>query len=198
MSKEFFHPSVTADAVITRHSPKTGRLEILLIRRSENSKAFPNCLALPGGFVDADDEDVEACCIREVKEETGLDVRFLEQVGTWTKNGRDPRGPVHSTAFLVDVDNDGEAIAGDDASSLEWFEVSIARVTGGMARGPFDLIVMLGNKKKDEMIEIRTMKRIVGCRRIVESCESAHRLAFDHANIIATALTKDIRFTPLA
>lgn len=47
--------------------------KVLLQKRSPNSKFFPNYLAFPGGHIDVG-EDAKTACIREVREETGLDI----------------------------------------------------------------------------------------------------------------------------
>ncbi len=47
--------------------------EVLMLRRSATKKAFPNCLALPGGHIE-DGEDPFATAIRETHEETGISI----------------------------------------------------------------------------------------------------------------------------
>jgi 8-oxo-dGTP diphosphatase len=87
---------VTTDCVV---SDETGR--IALIRRRNDP--FKNSYALPGGFVEAG-ETVESACIREVKEETGLDVSDLRLIGVYSEPRRDPRGHVISIAFAARAD----------------------------------------------------------------------------------------------
>ena len=55
--KEYWKPSVTADVVVVdsrlaKHRDDGTFMNLLLIKRSENSDAFPNCWALPGGFLE--------------------------------------------------------------------------------------------------------------------------------------------------
>ena len=59
---------VTVDAVVFREG---GQQEILLIRRK--NEPFKDCWALPGGFVD-ENEDLEAAAIRELEEETSVKI----------------------------------------------------------------------------------------------------------------------------
>ena len=114
-------PRVTTDCVV---SDDTGR--IALIRRRNDP--FKNSYALPGGFVDAG-ETVESACIREVKEETGLDVSDLRLIGVYSEPRRDPRGHVISIAFAARADL-SRLKAGDDAAAAEavgdWRALSLA------------------------------------------------------------------------
>ncbi len=81
----------TVDAVIIDNK------RVLLIERKY--PPFKGRYALPGGFIEKGESPKEAI-IREVKEETGLDIKVLGKVGVYDKPGRDPRGQVHSTAFV--------------------------------------------------------------------------------------------------
>ena len=69
----------TSTAIIPYESNK-----ILLIKR--NTVPFKGYWALPGGRVDPD-ETVEQTIIREVKEETGLDVKIERKIGEYIERG---------------------------------------------------------------------------------------------------------------
>ena len=103
---------VAADAVVLDGE------KILLIKRGK--EPFEGKWALPGGFVD-EGETVEAACVREVKEETGLDVHIKKLVGVFSEPGRDPRGTV-GVAFICEVTG-GELKSGDDAKEAKWFSL---------------------------------------------------------------------------
>jgi 8-oxo-dGTP diphosphatase len=107
-------PALTVDCVI--YDPR-GR--VLLIRRK--NAPFEGSYALPGGFVDIG-ETVEAGCRREVREETGLNVRDLKLVGVYSDPARDPRGHTVSAAFSAQLPEATAPSAGDDAASAEWVE----------------------------------------------------------------------------
>ena len=99
---------------------------VVLIRRK--NPPFQNAFALPGGFVDRG-ETVEAACIREVKEETGITVTSLRLVGVFSDPGRDPRGHNVAIAFLAEGDIENMQ-AGDDAADVQivqdWREQRLA------------------------------------------------------------------------
>ena len=67
-------------------NPSETFLGIVLIQR----KNPPHGLALPGGFVEIG-ERVEDACVREMKEETGLDVVLRHLLGVYSDPRRDPR-----------------------------------------------------------------------------------------------------------
>lgn len=66
--KQRLVPNLTVDAIVIRQQKQN--YEILLINRGKNP--FKDHLALPGGFVDYN-EDPEDAVLRELKEETSLD-----------------------------------------------------------------------------------------------------------------------------
>ena len=113
------HPAVATDMVIfTIHNQQ---LELLLIRRTD--EPYSNCWALPGGFVEIE-EDLEACALRELEEETGITGVYLEQLYTFGTPNRDPRERVISVAYYAVVPPDRISLrAASDASEVAWIEV---------------------------------------------------------------------------
>lgn len=81
----------TVDAVI-----EDGKGNLILIKRKY--PPFQNFYALPGGFI-KENEKLKDALLREVKEETNLDVQIITKIGVYDEEGRDPRGNIHSTAF---------------------------------------------------------------------------------------------------
>lgn len=108
---------MTADCVVFSRE-ETG-LSVLLIERV--NEPFKGCWAFPGGFMDMD-EDAEACAIRELKEETGLEIRSMKQVGAFTEVNRDPRGRTVSIAFYAVIEK-SEVKGSDDAAQARWFPI---------------------------------------------------------------------------
>lgn len=119
MAKEYISKIfVTVDIVVFRE--KNTQKEILLIQRK--NEPFKNQWALPGGFVD-NDEDLETAAKRELLEETCVVASNLQQVKAYGNPYRDPRGYMVSVAYFTTVDSDTNAIAADDAKALQWFAV---------------------------------------------------------------------------
>lgn len=106
----FRPPSAAACAVVAR-----GR-DVLLIRR--RIPPFVGAWALPGGFQDYG-EDTEAAAQREVREETGLEVRIRRLLGVFYATD-DPRRRVNVIAYLASPVA-GELRAADDASDARYF-----------------------------------------------------------------------------
>ncbi|MCD6372801.1 MAG: NUDIX hydrolase [Thermococcus sp.] len=94
---------------------------LVLIKRK--NEPFKDHYALPGGFVEYG-ETVEEALKREMKEETGLDVRILGLLGVYSDPNRDPRGHTVSVAFLCF--GEGELRAGDDAREVHVFPIEEA------------------------------------------------------------------------
>jgi 8-oxo-dGTP diphosphatase len=104
-------PALTVDAII--HDPARG---VVLIRRGH--PPFVGSWALPGGFVETG-ERCEDACIREVLEETGLEVEVVGLIGVFSAPDRDPRGHTVSVAYLCRLVG-GRLGAGDDAADAKW------------------------------------------------------------------------------
>jgi 8-oxo-dGTP diphosphatase len=115
---DYARPAVTVDVALFGVDA-SGELQILLIRR--RNEPFAGRWALPGGFVDPD-EDLPTAAKRELHEETGLRAPRLVQLGAYGKPGRDPRGRTISIIFLATCDpRTATLLAGDDAAACEWF-----------------------------------------------------------------------------
>jgi 8-oxo-dGTP diphosphatase len=116
---EWPRPMVTVDAVIFKRSQN--KTALLLIQRKNDP--FAGKWAFPGGFVDMD-EELEDAVARELAEETNLKGIDLEQMHTFGKVGRDPRGRQITIAFIGFTDeNNANIKAGDDAAQAKWFDI---------------------------------------------------------------------------
>ena len=136
-------PNPTVDLVLVYNN------KILLIKRGSSSSEA-NKWAIPGGFIDTsakkgepfrmDKELPKQAALRELEEETGLDLSFasdigsrMREVGVYEGDQRDPRDNEkawsRSHVFgLVLTDRDGidadSARGSDDASEAKWFDIS--------------------------------------------------------------------------
>ncbi|HBZ01875.1 MAG TPA: NUDIX hydrolase [candidate division Zixibacteria bacterium] len=101
--------------------PATGAIlcrdnAILLVKRKYQPRVGDWCF--PAGFMEYDESPTE-CCIRELKEETGLDISITRLF--WNYAGHDdPRSNAVLMIYLADIIG-GKLIAGDDASEVAFF-----------------------------------------------------------------------------
>jgi 8-oxo-dGTP diphosphatase len=110
---------VTVDIVV--FTVNEHKLKVLLIQRG--IPPFKGQYALPGGFVLAN-ETLDAAAFRELREETGTDNAYLEQLYTFGDPKRDPRGRVVTVAYYALVPaRKSPLLAGTDAASAGWFFV---------------------------------------------------------------------------
>src|SRR6266700_689146 len=111
--------SVMVDIVL--FTIRDRQLQLLLIKRLV--KPFENRYALPGGFV-REDESLDAAAVRELREETGVEKVYLEQLYTFGDLKRDRRGRVITVAYYALVPPTQALRAGTDASDAAWFPVT--------------------------------------------------------------------------
>lgn len=135
---EYARPAVAADLCVFSLD-KEMRLVVLLIRRKQ--PPFESQWALPGGFIQDDDENLKTCASRELNEETGIKAAHLEQFGVYSDRGRDPREHVISVAYLALI-SQVPAFAGTDAAHAEWIGVELNEgrlwLNGSQPRLAFD------------------------------------------------------------
>lgn len=91
------------------------RLWVVLIERA--NEPFAGALALPGGFVEPD-EDLPAAAARELTEETRVEPpAHLRQLGAYGAPGRDPRMRVVTVVYWALVDDIAEPRGDSDAAA---------------------------------------------------------------------------------
>ncbi|HEX7846494.1 MAG TPA: NUDIX domain-containing protein [Chitinophagaceae bacterium] len=112
---------VAVDAIVFGYA-KTDGVSILLIQRKY--EPFKNSWAIPGGFVLAG-ESLEEAVQRELAEETGIRVNYLEQLYSFGEPSRDPRERIISIAYfgLVKTTQYQELKASTDAENAKWFSI---------------------------------------------------------------------------
>lgn len=120
----FDRPLTTVDLVVfTLHEDQ---LKVLLVQRPDQpGEPFPNDWALPGGFVDMhQDTTLQACAQRKLKEKTGVDTPYLEQLGSWGGATRDPRGWSSTHVYFALLPCSGITLqGGGNSQDAQWFPV---------------------------------------------------------------------------
>lgn len=111
--------ALTVDAIV--YVKEENNVFVLLIERGNDP--YKNKWALPGGFINMD-ETLETACIRELQEETGLEVEKMNQFKAYDAIDRDPRHRTISVAFYVELKEKQPVKGGDDASRAAWFPVT--------------------------------------------------------------------------
>ncbi len=108
---------VAVDLVVL--TVRVGEFLALTVRRGV--EPFAGRWALPGGFVEPEEDLVDAAS-RELAEEVGIGSvsTHLEQLRTYGRPDRDPRGRVLGVAYLALVPDPGDPVAGSDADAAQW------------------------------------------------------------------------------
>jgi ADP-ribose pyrophosphatase YjhB (NUDIX family) len=121
----FERPLTGVDLVI--FTIRDERLQVLLAQRADRpGEPYPHAWALPGGFIDVDqDESLEACARRKLAEKTGVASPYLEQLGSWGSRDRDPRGWSTTHVYFALIPAEGtEPRAGGYATDARWHPVA--------------------------------------------------------------------------
>lgn len=212
---DYERPSMAADMVIFtvmdtqrenfRKLPEK-ELRVLLIQRGGHP--YLGCWALPGGFVRPDETAGQAAA-RELREETGVDGVYLEQLYTFTQPGRDPRTWVVSCAHMALIDGARVQIqAGDDADRAAWFRLSYRLLKEEKTPLPdgFCKVFRYGLEltHEDTVLRAEVERRVRSTRTgwgETFTVTDPGDLAFDHAQIIACAMERlrgKIAYTDIA
>jgi 8-oxo-dGTP diphosphatase len=122
MTNKVSEIKVAVDAIVFGYSKSDG-VSVLLIKRKY--EPFKNNWAIPGGFV-LENESLEEAVKRELQEETGISVNYLEQLYTFGEPNRDPRQRVISIAYFALVKSAlfQELKASTDAEEAQWFPIN--------------------------------------------------------------------------
>jgi 8-oxo-dGTP diphosphatase len=114
---DFDVPLTSVDLVI--FTVRDQALQVLLVRRGEHP--CKGQWALPGGFIDIRrDADLDATALRKLREKTGVEAPYLEQLQGFGSATRDPRGWSATFAYFALIDAEGVTLshgAGSDAAS---------------------------------------------------------------------------------
>jgi 8-oxo-dGTP diphosphatase len=112
---------IAVDAIVFGYS--NNELNVLLVKQKFGETK--NQWALVGGFV-KDEETLTEAVNRELKEETGIKVNYLEQLYTFGDDiNRDPRFRVIAVAYFALVNSTKLVLTADtDAEEARWFSIN--------------------------------------------------------------------------
>lgn len=105
VTEEYKNPKPTADIIVDFDE------KVLLVNRRNEPRGW----AIPGGFIDYG-ESAEDAAVREIREETGIEVTGLAQFHTYSDPNRDPR--FHTLTVVFTARGVGIPVAGDDAAEV--------------------------------------------------------------------------------
>ena len=213
--KEYDKPSVTNDVLIfttedikddnIRKVPRKG-LQVLLIKRDQQPDKDMWCI--PGGFI-RKDESLEEGAARKLKEKTGIEDMYLEQLYTFGDVERDKRTRVITISNMALVAKEKiKTIEVDSLKEKKWFWVE-----KHLVESKNDLHIenkyKLNLKSEDDEVEIaydvveKIEKGILRKKSITyileEQCKD--KLAFDHYKILdygIDRLRNKVEYTPIA
>jgi mutator protein MutT len=129
-------PIVGVGAVVIRDG------QVLLVQRAQ--EPLSGKWTLPGGAVELG-ETLEEAVVRELREETGLEVRVLELVEAFERIARDESDRPRYHYVLLDylcVPVSGDLLAGSDVSR-RWARPESSRATKSAKSAPFARMALL-------------------------------------------------------
>jgi len=94
--ESYEQPGVTVDLVI--FTVNQDALKVMLVKRAE--PPFSGYWSLPGGFLKSG-ESLDEAALRVLKEKTGVEEVYLEQLYTFGEPGRDPRARVITVTYFA-------------------------------------------------------------------------------------------------
>ncbi len=176
------HPSVTVDIALFTLLECAGlySLAVLLVKRGRHP--YLGEYALPGGFVELD-EELEAAAARELAEETGIEGLVLRPFGTFGAVDRDPRTRVISVGhYAVAPLNSVVPKAGDDAAAASFFIVE-TQLEAGSASAETYRMSLFGSRILTARAKLRY--DVLGS---YPAPAAKGDLACDHAHVLFSAL----------
>lgn len=138
-------PLLAVNAVIQKGE------EVLLIQRGKEPDK--GSWVVPGGHVNFD-EDLEEAVLREVKEETGLEVEIIGIISTKAdKEGLDPRG-YHVTVNYLTVPIGGKISRNrEEAKEIRWFKLGGLPKNLGLNTGEFFQETITAEQQISELVK---------------------------------------------
>ena len=108
-------PGVAVDAIIRKEN------QIVIVQRKY--PPHKDEWALPGGFIELG-ERVEEAVLREMKEETSLDVKIERLFNVYSDPDRDPRGHMITIVYICNIlEGSPKIMGGDDAKVAKFIDL---------------------------------------------------------------------------
>lgn len=212
--KHFERPSVTNDVLIftsedkkeenLRKVPRKG-MQVLLIQRHEHP--CKDKWSIPGGFVKME-EDLNEGALRKLKEKTGIDNVYLEQLYTFGDLERDPRGRILSVGNMALISKEGIKYNEHyNSKENKWFWVNKTLINKESNEKNFVYKYILSLECENIIIKYEVIEEVekslfqksTKTYKLLE--ESNNNLAFDHYKILDMGIDRlrnKVEYTPIA
>ena len=151
---------------------------VLLVKR--DTYPFKDKWCLPGGFIGIN-EDLEDAAKRILKQETNIDDIYLEQLYTYGEPNRDPRMRIISTSYMALIDKN--RLINKISSNASWFNVLVLE-------DKKHINITLDNGEETIKFIIKKTLKEKTTDRYKYEIEQNDSLAFDHALVIATGISR--------
>ncbi|MEK7648681.1 MAG: NUDIX domain-containing protein [Patescibacteria group bacterium] len=117
--KQFVHAILATDIVI--FTIQNGQLKVLLIKMTR--QPYVNMWAIPGGLI-TPDESADEAALRHLRAKTNVKDVYLEQLYTFGRVDRDPRGRVVSVAYFALIPSTNVSLKTTaDYAGIDWFPI---------------------------------------------------------------------------
>jgi ADP-ribose pyrophosphatase YjhB (NUDIX family) len=128
---DYPRPLVTVDVAI--FTLRQSALQLLLMKRA--AEPFSDHWALPGGYIHPEEDgDLEAAARRILRNKTGIETPYLEQLQGFGSAARDPRGWTATFAYVALIASDTLVLRhGANAEEVAWWPVRGETVASALA-----------------------------------------------------------------
>ena len=126
------YPRIDVTVDVVALTEIDGQPHVLVVRRGK--PPFEGQWALPGGYLEVD-EDLAPAAVRELAEETGIELApdEVRQLGAYGAPDRDPRNRTVSIAHVVVLDEPARPQGGSDAAEARWIATDEVLAAGDLA-----------------------------------------------------------------
>ena len=183
---DYFNIAISVDCVIFGYDEK--ELKVLLIK--SDLEEFEGLYSLLGDLIGTD-EDLESASYRILKERTGMDDVYLEQVYTFGSLGRHPSGRVITTAYysLIDIWHQKMKLSDNE---LHWHSVKELK---NLAFDHQQILKTCLNRLRNQIMEVPLVFNLLqdkfSLRELQEVYEAILGLKLDRRNFRKKITAKD-------